>query len=404
MIVLSILQVGFHVLDTDFAKWTVDDANPQNAARKLEGRYIAGYAQNGAMTTVLSFFPATNYPGNRKIFFGGRLANTATGRHWTAPFVNFLALKHVTRFLSSFVFMILWNIEERRKNRAIVIYSAHSPFLVASLLAKVLFRNRIYVIVPDLPSHMNFGQSRSWIWKLLKAIDVRFVGFLLSCTNGATIVAPGMAEGDLRWDHVPKVLIEGMVEVTHQVERNLCAGRKVFFYAGGLASEYGVAALLDAFEILRKKRINAELWICGRGALSDKIKELAERCDDIKYFGYIPQAEIDVLMKDVFCLVNCRNPLDEFVRYSFPSKLLEYLVSGVPILTTKLPGVPEEYDDFLNYIADGSAEMIATAIENMLSHPEEAYLRKAEAGRHFVLSSKNSQVQVSKLINLINRG
>jgi glycosyltransferase involved in cell wall biosynthesis len=213
-----------------------------------------------------------------------------------------------------------------------------------------------------------------------------------------------MAEGDLRWDHVPKVLIEGMVEVTHQVERNLCAGRKVFFYAGGLASEYGVAALLDAFEILRKKRINAELWICGRGALSDKIKELAERYDDIKYFGYIPQAEIDVLMKDVFCLVNCRNPLDEFVRYSFPSKLLEYLVSGVPILTTKLPGVPEEYDDFLNYIADGSAEMIATAIENMLSHPEEAYLRKAEAGRHFVLSSKNSQVQVSKLINLINRG
>jgi glycosyltransferase involved in cell wall biosynthesis len=400
---LSVLQLGFHVLDADFARWTANDVNPQNAARKLEGRYIAGYRQNGIATTVLSFFPATNFPGNKKILFGARFTKAITGAHWTAPFINLLVLKHITRFLSALFFMALWNFRDGGTSKAIIIYSAHSPFLVAGLLIKLIFRTRIYVIIPDLPAHMNFGQRRSWIWKFLKAMDVRFIDALLSCTDGATIVTSGMAESGLKWRHVPKVVIEGMVEATEKVKKDRQIDRKVFFYTGGLATEYGVSALIEAFDILRKKCSDIELWFCGRGELADKITLLATQHDNIRYFGYIPQAEIDVLMQSVFCLINCRNPDDEFVRYSFPSKLLEYLVTGIPVLTTKLPGVPEEYDEFLNYVDHGNAEMIAVAIENLLSQPEEACLRKAAAGREFVLRSKNSQMQVSKLINLINK-
>jgi glycosyltransferase involved in cell wall biosynthesis len=400
---LSILQVGFYVPDEDFARWTESDANPQNAARKLEGRYIAGYLQNGVATSILSFFPATNFPGNRKIFFGGRVADSATGRHWTAPFINLLVLKHISRLLSALFFMISWNFREKTSAKSIVIYSVHSPFLIAGLLVKLVFGTPIYVIIPDLPSHMNFGQARSRLWKVLKAIDVRFIDTLLSGVNGVSIVTAGMAESASRWRHIPKVVIEGMVEATDKVVSKSGGDRKVFLYTGGLAAEYGVAALLEAFEILRTKRNDVELWLCGRGELAGEITALAAAHGDIRYFGYIPQAEIDVLMQSAFCLVNCRNPSDEFVRYSFPSKLLEYLVTGVPVLTTKLPGVPEEYGEFFNYIEGGSAEMIAAAIEDLLSQPEEKYRGKAEAGREFVLRTKNSQAQVSKFVNLINR-
>lgn len=398
---LRILQIGFHVEEEDFARWTAFDANPQNAARKLEGRYIRGYMENNAEVSVLSFFPATNFPGNKKIFFGTGYKRDKCCENYTAPFINVMLLKHLTRFLSCFFFILWWSLKEIGTKKNIVIYSVHSPFLVAACFARLFLGIHMYVIIPDLPSHMNFGQERGRLWKLFKAIDVHFLDKFLSKASGVSVVTQSMSKSSKNWCTVSAVVIEGMVEQTEKIIRKDHVSRKVFFYTGGLASEYGVAALLAAFDLLRKERDDIELWICGRGELSEKIEILANLHDEIKYFGYIPQKEIDILMCSVFCLVNCRNPLDEFVRYSFPSKLLEYLVSGVPILTTRLPGVPIEYEKYFNHIDGGSPEMIADAIRKMLSLPVDECNRKAEEGREFVLREKNSKVQVLKLLKLI---
>lgn len=398
---LRILQIGFHVGEEDFARWTATDANPQNAARKLEGRYIRGYVENDVKVSVLSFFPATNFPGNKKIFFGASHKSDKCGENYTAPFINIMLLKHITRFLSCLFFLVWWNLKERGTRKNVVVYSVHSPFLVACWFARMLLGARIYVIIPDLPSHMNFGQERGSLWKLLKSIDVRFLDNLLSKVSGVSVVTESMSESSSNWSNVPAVIIEGMVEPTEKIVRENKVSRKIFFYTGGLASDYGVSALLAAFDLLRKERNDIELWICGRGELSGKIEALASLHDDIKYFGYIPQKEIDVLMRSVFCLINCRNPLDEFVRYSFPSKLLEYLLTGIPILTTRLPGVPDEYNKYFNHIDGGSPEMIADAIRKMLVVPVDYSNRKAAEGREFVLKEKNSKMQVLKLLKLI---
>ena len=46
-------------------------------------------------------------------------------------------------------------------------------------------------------------------------------------------------------------------------------------------------------------------------------------------------------------LVNPRPTTEEFTIYSFPSKNMEYMASGTPLLTTKLPGMPEEYHQYV---------------------------------------------------------
>lgn len=398
---LRILQIGFHVREECFARWTEFDENPQNAARKLEGRYIRGYMENNVKVSVLSFFPATNFPGNKKILFGFDYKADNGCENYTAPFINVMLLKHITRFLSCFFFILWWSLKEIGAKKNIVIYSVHSPFLVAAYFSRLFLRIHMYVIIPDLPSHMNFGQERGRVWKLLKAIDVHFLDKFLSKASGVSVVTQSMSKSSKKWCTVPAVVIEGIVEQTEKIDREDHVLRKVFFYTGGLASEYGVAALLAAFDLLRKERDDIELWFCGRGELSEKIESLATLHDEIKYFGYIPQKQIDILMRSVFCLVNCRNPLDEFVRYSFPSKLLEYLVSGIPILTTRLPGVPIEYEKYFNHIDGGSPEMIADAMRKILSLPIDECNRKAEEGREFVLREKNSKVQVLKLLKLI---
>jgi glycosyltransferase involved in cell wall biosynthesis len=46
-------------------------------------------------------------------------------------------------------------------------------------------------------------------------------------------------------------------------------------------------------------------------------------------------------------MLNPRDPSWRGTPYSFPSKLLEYLTTGKPIISTRLPGIPAEYFEVL---------------------------------------------------------
>ena len=45
--------------------------------------------------------------------------------------------------------------------------------------------------------------------------------------------------------------------------------------------------------------------------------------------------------------MNPRSADAEYTKYSFPSKTIEYLATGVPVVMNRLPGIPEEYEYFV---------------------------------------------------------
>ena len=55
-------------------------------------------------------------------------------------------------------------------------------------------------------------------------------------------------------------------------------------------------------------------------------------------------------------LINPRFSNEEYTKYSFPSKNMEYMASGTPILTTKLPGMPKEYYEYIYLFEEESIE------------------------------------------------
>ena len=57
--------------------------------------------------------------------------------------------------------------------------------------------------------------------------------------------------------------------------------------------------------------------------------------------GCVTNDEIVRLQCEATLLVNPRPSDKEFCKYSFPSKTIEYMASGTPVLMTKLPGVPD---------------------------------------------------------------
>jgi hypothetical protein len=62
-------------------------------------------------------------------------------------------------------------------------------------------------------------------------------------------------------------------------------------------------------------------------------------------------------------LVNPRRNDAEYTKYSFPSKNVEYLLSGNPVVGYMLDGMGQAYRDFMYIVADDRPESLRDAIE-----------------------------------------
>ena len=102
-------------------------------------------------------------------------------------------------------------------------------------------------------------------------------------------------------------------------------------------------------------------------------------------------------------MVNPRPTHEEFVKYSFPSKTMEYMASGTPVLTTRLPGMPKEYYPYVDFIEEESAGGIAAALKKVLSHSDAELFCKGMAARAFVLEGRNNVVQAKKLLQMLKK-
>ena len=107
------------------------------------------------------------------------------------------------------------------------------------------------------------------------------------------------------------------------------------------------------------------------------------------------------LQKEVTLLVNPRPTGAEYTKYSFPSKNMEYMVSGTPVLTTNLPGMPIEYKKYVYLIDDESVEGLSEMLRTVLSKPREELLKKGVEAREFVLNNKNNIMQAQKVLEIL---
>ena len=170
----------------------------------------------------------------------------------------------------------------------------------------------------------------------------------------------------------------------------------IFIYTGTLARRYGIQDLLLAFS--RIDIPTARLWICGAGDMQEAVVNLAKRDSRVTFYGRIPRSEAMVLQGRAHVMVNPRRPEGEFTRYSFPSKTMEYLASGRPVITHWLPGIPEEYRHYLIAPETGDAAGLESTMRHVAAMTPEDLRKLGEVGREFVLKHKSPRVQVGRLL------
>lgn len=395
----KIILFGFLVENEYFVDKTKSDYYPQVAARKLEYGYLSGFAGNKIKVEIFGFFPASTYPANKNVLFLYRKWSVFGFECHQIPFVNFIGIKFISRTVNLLVcsFNV---IRLERKSAAICIYSTHTPFLIVACIAKLIFNIPFYVVVPDLPSLMNVGSGRGKIFSWLKKIDSYISIFLTSKASGISAVTKYIAADVPCWNGVPSVVIEGInhkiIPEVDVIDRG--GQRQYFLYSGGLSDSYGVGYLVQAF---LNSDIDADLWLCGSGSLVDYILQCHEKDSRIKYMGFMGQNDLYAAQINSLGLLITRNPNDDYVRYSFPSKLIEYMATGIPVLCTKLPGIPDEYYNYISVIDSTSVEDIRLALALHLKKNLNLRKEQGRKAKKFIEERCNPPVAVLPFIKLM---
>lgn len=276
------------------------------------------------------------------------------------------------------------------KDSAVIVDVLNRTTALAAMLAARLRGRPCIGIVTDLPDML--GGS---------GFSKRLSNFVICHCTGYVLLTQAMNDY-LNEAGKPYVILEGHADIamarkTPALEKK--AAVRICFYAGGVSKRYGLDMLVEGFQ--RADLPNTQLHIYGPGDYVEELKDVAAQDSRIYYGGMLLNAEIVGREMEAALLINPRPTGEEYVKYSFPSKTMEYMSSGTPVLTTVLPGMPKEYHPYVYLLEEETAEGIAQKLKEVLSQSDEALFAKGQAARDFILTQKNNVIQARKILNML---
>lgn len=314
--------------------------------------------------------------------------------------INLPVLKQLGRRRSCAAQIRRWLKEDPSEQHTVILYSLYLPYLQA--LRDVRRTNpdlQVIVNIPDMPGKYGILPSNP-----LKAMAATWVGNkalnIAKTMDGFVFLTQQMAD-ILQARPDQYTVVEGICRPTAGTETALqeaYEGPDAVLYTGTLAAQFGLTNLLDAFEQLEHDK--TELWICGTGAAEAEIRRRAEENPRIRYFGFCSRDTVHSLQQQAAVLVNPRPAEGEYTKYSFPSKTIEYLCAGTPVVMHRLEGIPEEYENYVIFTKESTAAALRDALDRALSMDPDRRRAWGLAARDFVTTKKSPRAQGEKIIAL----
>ncbi len=372
----------------------------QAAVNTYQWNFIDGFLANDCRFCIINSLPVGTWP----VRFKKIILRKKNWQYKNVPCteigsINLPVIKQIMRERAYRKEIIKWA-KESPANRVIVTYSLYLPFLKALSKIKKLFPDmKICAIIADLPSKYGILPRNR-----IKAAIYDFYGkIMLNKTKviDSFVLLTRQMRYPLEVGDRPYVVVEGIAadNYDHDYINTYGGDKKIVLYTGSLKCKFGIIDLLDAFSLIDDAGF--ELWIAGAGEGEGEIKKRAAVDSRIKYFGFVTKNEVYRLQSQATVLINPRKNEGEYTKYSFPSKTIEYMASGVPVLMYKLDGIPDEYDEYLTYFKDDSIDSMAESIKSICNKSLNELQEMGEKAKRFILENKNPCKSAEKILNLI---
>lgn len=373
----------------------------QNAANALQWNLIEGIDSNlNHPVCIVNTLYIGSYPKHYKdiLIKTYSFSHTTQAKDINVGFINIAGIKVFSRGLCILPFLKKWA-KKSHKKKVIIAYGMTNIFVQAMSIVKKINPNIVNcLVIPDLPQYMNTGVHPSLIYSIIKKYDTKFLFQNLSKIDCYVLLTKHMK------DFLPPkkyVVVEGVASNVYTGLGKITKREKTIAYTGSLNIRYGVLDLVEAFNEIED--LDCRLILCGSGDAEEQIR-IAQNADPrIQFCGLVTREEALKLQMEATVLVNPRKNLDEFTKYSFPSKNLEYLSSGTPMIAYRLDGIPEEYESYTYYVKDNTVESLKNALISVLSMSPQERENFGSRAKKFVLNEKNNILQARKIIGMLQK-
>jgi glycosyltransferase involved in cell wall biosynthesis len=189
--------------------------------------------------------------------------------------------------------------------------------------------------------------------------------------------------GTEHWDKLRIVHCAVDVDAFAPPDRSARGAAREILNVGRTVAVKGQSLLVEAVAELERRGVDARLTIVGSGPQFDELRELVGRlgvADRVELAGSVGQDEI----RDYY------ERADLFAMPSFaegvPVVLMEAMAMELPVVATRITGVPELVDDGVAgaLVAPGARDELVDALAGLLAAPPERRRAMGRAGREKV--------------------
>ena len=348
-----------------------------------------GFAFNKCDIQILSALPVTRKNCN-KIFIKKDYEKEGSIFFNYLTVINLPILKNIFIILAAMIEM--FKLAKCKDNVFLMADCLNQSVSFGAVIASKILGIKSIGIITDLPDFLSDKGKNNFNNMIIKM----FNNYVLLTDEMNNYIVDNITH-----KNKPYIVIEGSVDYTILNEIT-CEKyeKKVCMYTGTLAKIYGIEYLVKGF--IKANVLNSELHIYGDGDFKNELIDLCKKNSNIKYFGTKPNEYIVEEQKKATLLINPRPSNEEFTKYSFPSKNLEYMASGTPLLATDLPGIPAEYKRYEYIIENENIEGIANMFKYVLNLTDAKLRKKGKMAQEFVLGTKNNIIQTKKIMEWLN--
>jgi glycosyltransferase involved in cell wall biosynthesis len=270
----------------------------------------------------------------------------------------------------------------------------HNPpdFLVLAALVPRLLGARVVFDVHDFAPElfaMRFGTGRvaaatKYALQLVEQLAAR------AATAVVTVHDPYRRALEARGVPTEKITVvlnsldeRLLADAPASAERN----RFRVVYHGTITPHYGVELLVEAAARVARDEPRLQLEIYGDGDALAHVRSRVEElglADRVYLSGrFLPQREVLKRIRSASVGVICNLPIERNAAAA-PTKLFEYALLGVPIVTADLPAIREHFSPHeVRFFCAGNAGDLAEALREVMAAPDAANARAEAARRRY---------------------
>lgn len=398
---MEILYIGSFYPEDRFDEIWQNSKQHYVATTVFQRALIKGWKENNYKNvTVLTFPMIGSFPRRyNKLYFKRSSLFSINKESVCEGFLNLPVIKHIDIFFKTKRYISKWVKKNKDHKKVIIINSMALNIMKAVIDIKNKYPDvKVCLSILDLPEFSN-SKSSNYKTKIIN-FSVKKSFDLLKYIDSYILISSAIYD-KINIKDKPWMLLEGIYLPSDRDSiHHIPSDKVIILYTGSLHLKYGIEDLLLAFDKINDK--NYELRICGDGDGKTLINEYIAHNNRIKFLGMLKHTEVLELQKNATLLVNPRRASEEYTKYSFPSKTIEYMASGTPVIMHKLEGIPPEYYEHLIFTESSSIDDLYKTMIAWGEKPKEDLENLGLKAKKFILDNKTAFKQSQRVMEFLS--